>query len=435
MRKGFPLFLLTFGLIGPLRAGRAEALQPLDEFLARAPSNAFDTREAALLAQQREAEADVALGRLLPALSARGVYTRNQYEIATPTGPASRALIQPENQLDAIFALDVPIVDLPNYYRHRATRALARAASEQSEASQLDVNRAVCRAYYQHLGAAGLLRSAVQSTDTAESNLKNVAVRRGAGVATELDLERARANVERSKQDIADAQLLVNLSARSLETLSGVTPTPAVATDIPGDDLAEERPLAEWLGRASETPQERALREATAAAAEQNKSANTTLVPTLSGAAQERITNATGFLGKNSTYALSLTLGWRLDYVGLKNSDAQSVARELARVREERAKRGTKDAIFEAHQRVTAGIAKSRAARAQAVAAGRASELASDRYSAGAATQLDVTQAQRDAFLADAGRVQADADLMFARASLRLAAGLHPKGSAEGKGR
>ena len=66
---------------------------------------------------------------------------------------------------------------------------------------------------------------------------------------------------------------------------------------------------------------------------------------------------------------------------------------------------------------------KSRSARAQAAAAKRAAELATDRYGAGAATQLDVTQAQRDAYLADASRIQADADLALARVQLRLSVG------------
>ncbi len=46
------------------------------------------------------------------------------------------------------------------------------------------------------------------------------------------------------------------------------------------------------------------------------------------------------------------------------------------------------------------------------------------RYTAGVATQLEVTEAQRDAFLATASSIQADADLAFARAALRLAAGI-----------
>lgn len=72
---------------------------------------------------------------------------------------------------------------------------------------------------------------------------------------------------------------------------------------------------------------------------------------------------------------------------------------------------------------VRTGIARSRSARAQAEVSAHASQLARERYEAGTATQLDLLQAQRDAFAADAARIQADADLVNSRAQLRLAAG------------
>jgi outer membrane protein len=282
----------------------------------------------------------------------------------------------------------------------------------------------VSRTYYQLLGAYGLVQASEKSVATAESNLRDVEVRRSAGAATELDRERARANVERARQDLSDAQLLVSLSGRNLETLSGLSPTPADA--FPSDDLRAEAPLRDWLAKTGDTPQERAAREAGQAATDSKKAATMALLPTLTGSAQERITNATGFSGHTATYLLQLALTWRIDYATWANADAQAAAREVASVREERARRAVTDLVFEAHRRVEAGIVKSRAARAQAAAATHAAELAQDRYQAGAATQLDVTQAQRDAFLADASRIQADADLFYARAALRLAAGAVP---------
>jgi len=50
--------------------------------------------------------------------------------------------------------------------------------------------------------------------------------------------------------------------------------------------------------------------------------------------------------------------------------------------------------------------------------------FATERYANGAGTQLDLVQAQRDAFAAEVGRVQADADLTYARALLRLTSGV-----------
>ena len=44
-------------------------------------------------------------------------------------------------------------------------------------------------------------------------------------------------------------------------------------------------------------------------------------------------------------------------------------------------------------------------------------------YRAGTATQLDLLQAQRDAFRAEVTRIQNDANLLNARAQLRLSTG------------
>jgi outer membrane protein TolC len=401
----------------------AHATQPLDAFLDRAKVQSFDAREASATEQQRSSEADAALGRLVPSFSARGVYTRNQYEAAVQLpGSTTRLVITPYNQLDAFLQLDVPIVDLASYHRYKAASALAESAREQKGATTIDVSRSVARAYYQFQGAAALVDSARESIKAAQANLQNVDNRRAAGAATDLDHERALASVARAEQDLADAELGVALAGRALETLSGLSPEPAGT--FPEDDLRGEGSLQSWVVLAANAPGQRAAQKLGEAAEQNRKAASRALWPTLSGNAQERFTNATGFTGRNSAYTLQLILAWRLDYGTYASSDAQSAALEVQRVRVERTRRTAEDAAFEAFRRVEAGVAKSRSARAQASAATRASSLSNDRYLAGVATQLDVTQAQRDAFLATAAKIQADADLAFARASLRLAAGV-----------
>jgi outer membrane protein len=407
----------------------AAATQPLGEFLERAEKQNFDAREARAMEQQRVAEADGAFGRLLPSLTARGVYTHNQYEAAvTAPAPAGRLVITPQNQLDAFLQLDVPLIDLANYHRYHAATALQEAAGAQREAVVVDVSRSVARAYYQFHGAAALVHSADSSISAAEANLKLVDERRGAGAATDLDHERAAASLARAQQDAADASLAVSLSGRALETLSGLSPQPAGA--FPEDNLQAETPLDGWLTRTKDAPALRAVRHQTEAALENRKAAGSSLLPTLSGSAQERLTNATGFAGRNASYTLQLVLGWRFDYGLLAARDAQESALSVQTVRLERSERAAADATFEAFRRIEAGIVKSRAARVQEQAAARAAELSQTRYEAGVATQLDVTQAQRDAFLASAARIQADSDLAYARAALRLAVGVTVTGVA-----
>jgi len=406
-----------------LTAEPARATQPLEAFLERAKTHSFDAREATATERQRASEADAAVGKLVPSFSARGVYTRNQYESAVQLpGTASKLVITPLNQLDAFLQLDVPIVDLASYHRYKAASALAASATEQKSATTIDVARSVARAYYQFLSADALVQSARESIKAAQANLKNVDDRRAAGAATDLDHERAAASVARAEQDLADAELASALAGRGLETLSGLTPAPAEAS--PEDDLHGEGQLNGWLTLAASTPGQRVAQRLGEAAEQNRKAANRALFPTLAGSAQERITNATGFSGRTSAYTLQLVLSWKLDYGTIASNDAQTAALDVQRVRVERTRRASEDSAFEAYRRVEAGVAKSRAARAQASAATRAAALSADRYSAGVATQLDVTQAQRDAFLAAAAKIQADADLAFARASLRLASGV-----------
>lgn len=422
-RLNFAFKTVFWVALGALPARPALATQPLETFLENAKTQSFDTREAGATEQQRAAEADAALGRLTPAISARGVYTRNQDEVAIQLpGTASTITITPSNQLDAYLQLDVPLIDLANYHRYKAAGAVAESAKEQRGATTIDVSRSVARAYYQLQGAGSLVSAAQEGVKAAQVNLKYVDDRHSSGAATDLDHSRATASVARAERDLADAELATALAARSLETLSGLSPTPP--EPLPVDDLHGEGKLASWLALSVQTPQQRAAQKLGEAAEQNRKAAARALLPTLAGSAQERFSNASGFGGRSSNYTLQLVLAWRLDYTAVSTRDAQAAALEVQRVRVERSRRSQEDAAFEAFKRVESGLIKSRSARSQADAAQRAADLSVTRYTAGVATQLEVTEAQRDAFLATASSIQADADLAFSRAALRLAAGV-----------
>jgi outer membrane protein TolC len=400
----------------------AQAIEPLSAFLAGARATSPDMREAALTRAQQESESMVALGRALPSVSARGVYTRNPAGASLPMPGGQTITIQAADQLDAYFQLDVPIVDLAAWARVRAANANEEGAAIRAASTLLDVEKQVAKSYYQLVGAEALRQSALRALAAAESNRTVTGDRKANGVATEIDVDRAAAEVERSRQSIADAELVASLARRALLTLTGVSaegPVPSAE-----DDLHEEGPLVGW-----ESAKDQEL-PAVAAAIAQRRSAEATanaakfaFVPTLSASAQERITNAPGFLGKNSFFVLSATLSLKLDLSTYATMRSQMAAAEIAAVREGRTRTSAKDQIHEAWHRVGAGLAKSRAARSESTAAAHAVERARDRYAQGAGTQIELVQAERDAFSAEVARIQADADLSYARAALRLAAG------------
>src|SRR5262245_9376075 len=83
-------------MVGLMVAAPAQALQPLEAFVASAKRNNPDNREAAAIVQQREAQRDAARGAYLPAFNVQGTYTRNQYEAAfTLPGSETTVVIQP----------------------------------------------------------------------------------------------------------------------------------------------------------------------------------------------------------------------------------------------------------------------------------------------------------------------------------------------------
>lgn len=410
----------------------ASALQPLPDFVRAADADTPERREAILLAEQREAEAAQSWGRLLPAFIARGTYTRNQraIEIALPAGPpgsgapagGGRIVILPENQYEALLQLEVPLVDVGRWRGVDAANAAAAAARARAAATRLEVERVVAERYYQVVAAEALEGAARRTLAAAQENERIAKARVGAGVSTILETDRALAETERAKQSIADAELLSAVARRALASLTRLRPT-AGAPALP-DDLREEAPLRVWEARSVENlPAVRAAQAETRAVAAQADVARSLLLPTVTGNATERITNATGFQGQNAFWTLSLIATLRLDVASVQGVRAAAKAAGAARAREERVRRVARDQIHDAWQRVHAQIAKSRAARAQAKAAERAAQIARERYQSGAATQLDVIQADRDAFASDVARIQADADLAYARALLRLSAG------------
>jgi outer membrane protein TolC len=405
---------------------RAFALQPLDTFVRAARRSNHSNREAEATTTQREAESQVAKAGLYPVFTASGTYTRNQYEVALALpaefgGMGERLVIQPQNQLDGALVLRIPVIDLAAWKRVAAAKASMEASSASRLATEQDVETSVYRSYFTLVGQEAVLEAAKRTLEVANKNLQQVQDQLTLGTASELDIQRARAEIARSEGDVASANFAVITARRQLATMTSVEPEPA--TEFLDDDLHEEKPLDIWLASADSTPNVAMAKAARRAADANAAAAKATWYPTLSATAQERFTNATSFSGHTAVYLLQATLAWQFDGTLSPSVRAQNAAASASLIRAEYAERAAQDSIFQAWHQVRAATEKSRAARAQVTASQLAAELARDRYSLGAATQLEVIQAQQDAFRADVARIQADSELAYARAALRASSG------------
>ncbi|MBS2030899.1 MAG: TolC family protein [Deltaproteobacteria bacterium] len=421
----------------------AHALQPLDQFVASAHSQNVSESASRANLQVAQAQADVALGRQLPAIAARGAYTFNQYAQALPAGsfgvipptppateptklPPVDLTITPQNQLDGTATIQVPLVDLASFQRIAAARTNAEAANHQLDNVKLLVDSQVVQNYYQLVANMAVVTSAKRALEVAKSSQKQTRDRVSAGASPSIDGDRADAEVERQVQLLASSQLQVSLAAQQLYTSSGLLPDLANGEPPLTDDLHPEPPLDQFKPVEGGTPAQQAAASSTEASRQQSRAARLQLVPSLGGNGTEHVSNYKGFSNQNISFQAVVALTWALDYSTFANMRLTDGQLALAEANQVGVDLQTRDAIHNAWAAIDAAIARAKSARVQVQVTRHAQEMAQDRYNAGAATQLEVTTAERDAFTADVARIQADADLINARLQLRLATGRDP---------
>ncbi len=412
-----------------MMASAVAVAQPktLKDFLASADDQNVDRRISLEQRQRAEAEFRAAWTGLLPTLSASATWTHNQFEAVAnfpnpATGVVTKLIIAPQDQFDGVLRVDVPLFDTTRWFRALATDTAQQSAAEREQLTRDLVKRQVVGAYYGYAAALAVRESAKKSVGVAETQLKFIDVRVGAGAATELEQLRARAELARNRQVVADVESLVATSRRTLQTVSFLEPPSEVG--LPVDDLHSEPAPATFEAHVPELPTVKAADLDAEAAAKLATASRLALVPIVAGQFTQRFTNATGFQNQSAVYNAGIGLQWRLDVPTFQNMSVQASAEATAKLGAERTRLQARDAIFQDWNRLEAARQKADLVVAQVTAAQRASQVAKDRYAVGAATQVDVIQAERDVFSAEVAQIQARTELATARASLRLSAGL-----------
>ncbi len=397
--------------------------QGLGDFLAAAAQRNPDARLSARAAEKAKADAGKALGALLPSLTASGAYTYNEYPAVIAASPLSSSdiTILPRNQVTASLRAELPLLDAGRWLTAAAAATSSDAADARQAATADVVRRHVVATYFSVVGARAVTDSAQRSLGLAKAQLEQTRSRQAAGVANELELERAKAEVERNQQVVADALALDATTSRALRSLSGLEP--GALSPLAEDDLHEEAAVEALEARAEGLPSVQAADADARAAGQARTAATLALVPSVGAQFTQQLTNATGFQGTPHFFNAGLVLNWRLDVPLMQNLRAQSAAEASATLGAEKARTEARDLIFGDWQQVRAAITKVRSTKAQLTAARRAQALAHERYEAGVATQLDTIQADRDVFVAEVGEIQARGALAAARLALRLSSG------------
>jgi outer membrane protein len=404
-----------------LLSGAAHAAT-LKEVLQAAESKNLDRQISAEQRNRAAAEFRQAWAAMLPSLAVQAGWTHNQFPVEIALPGAGSVVITPSDQLDGIIRAELPLIDTTRWFRAAASGALLDAAGYRDEAVRDAVVRQVTTTYYGFAAALALRDSAKRSLAVSEAQLKLQTIRQNVGAATELEVMRARAEAQRALQTVADTEALVANSRRALQTLSGLDVGDSAS--LPADNLAPVGSLEELESRSGELPSVKAAAKDAEAAEKLATAAKLALVPIVTGNFTERVTNATGFAGRAAQYTFGIGLVWRLDaatFYGWGTQDAQTA---IARLAVERQRLLSRDQVHTDWQRLGAAVKKVTAAQAQVEAAQRAAQVSRDRYTVGAATQLEVIQAERDLFSAEVNQIQARTELASTHVALRISAGL-----------
>ena len=408
-------------VVALVAASPAMALQPLDVFIKAARERNPDAQQASATLAQQNAQALVALGRQLPGVFTRATYQRNQYE-ATVEFAGQTSVIQPLVQRFADVVVTVPLIDLASFRRIAAANTNADSSAHALDATRLAVEGQTVQDYFQLLAAVALVATAQDYLSVSRENLRLTEAKLRAGTATRLDVDRAIADVEQQVQQLALAQLQVALVARDLQSTTSIAPDVSSAEEL-SDDLHAEPELSAFEVNLPNVPSVGAAAAATRAAQQLAQAEKLALLPSIAGTFTEFGTNAPGFQPSRWYWQAAIFATWSFDLTNVGNIRASDATADASRARELRVRLEAADAIHRFWQTVAADIAQSRSARAQRDAAVHALEQARVQYRAGTATQLDLLQAQRDAFRAEVTRIQDDANLLNARAQLRLSTG------------
>ncbi|HWE23505.1 MAG TPA: TolC family protein [Myxococcales bacterium] len=405
-----------------LAASPATAVQPLEVFLKAAREQNPDAQQASANLAQQKAQALVALGRQLPGVAAEATYSRNQYHVLLNIPGAEPLETQKFNVWSGNVTLRVPLVDLANFQRISAANTNAESSGHTLESTRLAVEGQTVQDYFQLLANIALVATAQNYLEVSRENLRLTQAKLSAGTATRLDVDRAVADVEQQVQQLAAAELQVALAARDLQSTTSIAPDISSAQELI-DDLHPEPELATFEANLRNVPSVAAAVSNTRAAEQQANVEKFALLPSLAGTFTEFGTNAPGFQPANWYWQAAITASWSFDVTNVGNIRGSDAAADAARAQELKVRLNAGDAIHRYWQTVGADIAQSRSARAQRDAAVHAADQARVQYRAGTATQLDLLQAQRDAFRAEVTRIQNDANLLNARAQLRLSTG------------
>lgn len=374
----------------------------LSELVEGALTANHDLRVALARLDRARALARLSRRDLYPTVAAGADYTDSRLSAAEGPGLSDdqRDIELYTARFDAFWELDL-------FGRVRrgneASRAVAEAAASDFHALQVSVAAEVARTYFELRGLQEQLRVARENAENQRTTLELTEVRREAGRGTDIDVSRARAQLEFTQSRVPALDAAVISAAHRLAVLNGREPG-ALLSDLQLPQSLPALPESVAVG----TPEQLLRRRPDIASAERRLHSATARVGVATADLFPRVT-LNGFLGSaamdlgnlfdgdSESHAYGVGIGWAfldLGRVRDRIEASEAGAAESLAVYEGTVLRALEEAE-------TALVTYSRARRERdhlgesALASIEAARLAGLRYEGGATDFLQVLDAER----------------------------------------
>ncbi len=408
--------MTTYGIMTALllaQAGQATQTAPqspyvlaggstltLDEALREGRARNLDVKASrARLDQSKELHWE-AWSAYLPQVTASGTYTHNNFaDVTIPSGSLGQGspevLITKQDQLAGQIQATQALIAPQAWYAIASARAGERLADDNTESFRRDVLFSVAQAYYGAVGQKQVVAIQERQLAITRDHEKDAKVRYDAGSAPKVTLLRAEIDRSRAEQDLKRAQNAYLSAKVALATLIDRKDA-GFEVEVPSSpQLPTTDPASLEAAAARDRPDVRAAEEQVTVAEKSRAGVVTRYLPSLGAFGRYQYSNAAGFSGDSTTWAVGLQLNWTILDGFLRESDLRANA---ARVREAEAAQASTLARARADVQ-TAGldldsaVANREKAKEQLSLARENQRLVDVNYKAGAATYIEVSDA------------------------------------------
>jgi outer membrane protein len=368
-----------------------------------------------------------ALGAFLPSLSARYSWSKTKYydvdildSAGAPTGET--ATLESSGKSISISS-NMSLLDVSNFFSYASASASLERAKLDVIASEQDLVYSVKLAFYAHLASIENVSVQEEAVKRSEEQLKLIQSKFDLGSASKSDVLKQRVQSGSDQLSLLRAKNAVVTSRADLAYTIGMDPTSDVTFSRGGEATEFAGTLDEAITFGlTNSPDVLAAEKDFTASKNDLRAARSQYLPTIGGSASYNL-NEPDFESKSLTYGFSIN--WNI-FDGFRREQSITSARvfrnnSMALLSDTR--NATVQSIKSAYLNIEQLKEQSRVAQETVASAEEDLKITQEKYNLGAATILDLLNAQVSLRQAETDLVQANFDLNVAVAQLENAMG------------